>query len=139
MWLFTSQFLADSNKSFFECSIIFQYLSLLFLIFFFFFILFFLLCSLQHTFYNSAAIQFHYNPHSTVRFQYKTPYKKYSPNCKQRFKIRKQMMRKLLQSFLKYFIFLLSIGSQVNHLINIYSIKSVRIRSFMVRIFRHSD
>ena len=40
------------------------------------------------------------------------------------------MMRKLLQSFLKYFILLLSIGSQVNHLINIYSIKSVRIRSY---------
>ena len=56
MWLFTSQFLADSNKSFFECSIIFQYLSLLFLIFIFF----------SSSFFYFAR----YNTHSTIQLQF---------------------------------------------------------------------
>ena len=75
----------------FICSITFQYLSPLSFLFFFVFI------SLpfswfahppQNTFYNLATflIQFDYNPHSTIRFHYDTPYRKYLLNCKQRFR-----------------------------------------------------
>ena len=77
----------------FKCCIIFQYLSLLFSIFFcFYFTFFFFLFSPQDIIYNLATI---YNL-ASVWFQYKKPYGKYSLKCKHSFKMRKEMIRKVL-------------------------------------------
>ena len=99
MRLLTSQcfFLTLLTVSFI-CSIILQCLFPLFFQFFcFYFTFFFLICSPRYTFnnlalmFNSISLQ---HPHSTVRFHYNTPKRKYLLNCKQRFKTRKEMMRK---------------------------------------------
>ena len=80
----------------FICSIIFQYLSSLFFHILLLFHLHFLnLLASRH------ILRFHYNPHSTVRFHYNISYIKYLLNSKQRFKTRKEMMRKSSYNFLK--------------------------------------
>ena len=48
-----------------------------------------------------CLIRFYYNLHSTIRFHYNTPYKKYLLNCIQRFKTRKEKMRKNLCNLFK--------------------------------------
>ena len=98
----------------FICGIIFQYLSPLLFPFFVF-----ILSSFSYTLLASrqipiqfdkqlqCLIRFHYKLHLAVRFHYNTPYRKYSLNCKQLFKTRKEMMRKncynLLKNIFKYY------------------------------------
>ena len=86
------------------CSIILQYLSPLF----FHFSVFispslsqFARPDTHSAIQRQCLIRFYYNLHSTVRFHYNTPYRKYLLNCRQRFKTRKEKMRKNLCNLFK--------------------------------------
>ena len=92
MRLLTSAFLPDSIDYFFYMQ---YYISVSFSNIFFLFLFLFhpLFLKKEDSPETLRLIRFHYNPHSTVRFHFNTPYKKYLLNCK-RFKRRKEMMRK---------------------------------------------
>ena len=97
-----SQF--EKNNHFVESLNCFLYIVSNFNIFFYYFFIFlfrpfFLLCSLQDTFSNLLTMfnsMFNsLQPAFDCSISY-VPYRKCSENCKQRFKTRKQIMRKLL-------------------------------------------
>ena len=104
MWLLTSQcFFLTLITVYVISSIILQYLFPLFFHFSVFISASFsqFACHDRHSAIQpQCLIRFYYNLHSTVRFHYNTPYRKYLLNCR-RFKTRKEKMIKNLCNLFK--------------------------------------